>query len=128
MSLSIVSVRRTLLAAGLVAAFGAPLVAGLAAEPASSRVASCPGNEVLDPTTGACRPAVDEAPPTFSPINPEKAPLQPGSITSSEVGETGQLPEVNGIPCNGGNTGLCIGLTEENNMLEARPGAPGVSP
>jgi hypothetical protein len=126
MSVSISPRRRALLAGGFAAAFCAPLAAGLVAEPASSRLASCPGNEVLDPISGACRPQTDHAPPTFNPLNPENAPLQPGSITSSAPGEVGQLPEVNGIPCNGNNTGLCIGLTEQNNMLEARPENPNV--
>lgn len=122
------SARRALLAGGLAVAFCAPLVAGLTAEPSVGRLASCPENEVFDPIGGGCKPETAQAPPTFNPINPEKAPLQPGSITSSEAGEVGQLPEVNGIPCNGSNTGLCIGLTEQNNMLDERPASPGVSP
>ncbi len=116
--------------AGIALVVGAPIIVTLmgiggAGQP-STPLASCPGNEVLDPTSGACRPATDVAPTTFSPINPEKEPLQPGSITSSDAGEVGQLPEVNGIPCNGGNTGLCIGLQEQNAMLGERPGTPGV--
>ena len=34
---------------------------------------------------------------------------------SPEAGQTspGGLPEINGIPCTGGNSGQCIGLSEE---------------
>ena len=38
----------------------------------------------------------------------------------------GRLPEVHGIPCTGDNTGLCIGLTQQDNMLEAKPDNPNV--
>ncbi len=125
-------VGRFALSGGLAAVVCAPILCtpflwglGFGAEQTTGHLAYCPPNEVLDPSSGACRPETDQAPPTFNPINPENAPLQPGSITSSRPGEVGQLPEVNGIPCNGDNTGLCIGLTEENNALDARPGIPG---
>ena len=62
--------------------------------------------------------------PIVSPINPEGANLQPGSLTGAEAGEVGRLPEVNGIPCNGQNTGLCIGLSENNEALNASPSDP----
>lgn len=121
-----VSLRRAVLLGGLATAICSPVLLGLGAQPTTSRVASCPANEVYDPISGACRPMTDQAPQTFDPINPENAPLEPGSITSSATGDVGQLPEVNGIPCNGDNTGLCIGLTEEDNQLEARPNNPNV--
>ena len=56
----------------------------------------------------------DAAPTTTNPIEPGITDLQPGALTESGAGNVGQLPEVNGIPCNGGNTGLCIGLNQNN--------------
>jgi hypothetical protein len=85
--------------------------------PAVSPLAQCPPGQTLDVLTGTCSPDVQAPEPVANPINPEEAQLQPGSITSSETGEVGRLPEVNGIPCNGDNTGLCIGLTEVNEQL-----------
>ena len=119
------AVRRIGLAGGLAAAVvGAPLLVGFQAavsEPAMP-LASCPENEVLDPTSGACKPVTDKAPTTLNPIEPGGQQLQTGSITSSRAGDVGSLPEVNGIPCNGANSDLCIGLNEQNNSL------PKVSP
>jgi hypothetical protein len=117
---------RLLLAGGFAVAVSAgPLVAGLAT-PAGSPLAVCPPNEVLDPATGVCTPVTVQAPTTFNPVDPGIAGLQPGSVTSGQPGEVGRLPEVNGIPCNGENTGLCIGL-EQNNPAGA-PGAPTLAP
>lgn len=107
--------RRLLLAGGFVLAAAAPIAAAVAvhdAGPALRSVASCPEGEVLDTASGACQQVSDDTPTTFNPINPEGAQLQPGSITSSEAGQVGRLPEVNGIPCDGANTGQCIGLSE----------------
>ena len=119
------AVRRIGLAGGLAAAVvGAPLLVGLQAavsEPAMP-LASCPENEVLDPTSGACKPVTDKAPTTLNPIEPGGQQLETGSITSSRAGDVGSLPEVNGIPCNGANSDLCIGLNEQNNSM------PKVSP
>ena len=112
--------RRLLLAGGFALAVAAPIGAiaaydGALALPA---VASCPDGEVLDEVTGGCLPAPDQTPTTFNPINPEGADLQPGSITSSDPGEVGRLPEVDGIPCTGANTGQCIGLSENQPTFE----------
>lgn len=119
-----------ILAAGgfAVAISAAPLIAALAtpAGPAVTPLAECPPNQVLDPASGACRPVTDAAPPTFNPIDPNIPNLQPGSITSNEAGQVGRLPEVNGIPCMGDNTGLCIGLQENN--PGGVPGAPSLAP
>lgn len=117
--------RRIALAGGLAAAVvGAPLVVGLQAAVSGPAMplASCPQNEVLDPMSGACKPVTDKTPTTLNPIEPGGQQLQPGSITSSRAGDVGSLPEVNGIPCNGDNSDLCIGLNEQNNSL------PKVSP
>jgi hypothetical protein len=109
--------QRLLIAGGFaVAVSAAPLVAALAtpAGPAAPALAQCPPNEVLDPNSGACKPISDVAPQTTNPIEPGVTDLQPGSLTESGAGNVGQLPEINGIPCEGGNTGLCLGLQQNN--------------
>ena len=108
---------RLLIAGGFaVAVSAAPLVAALAtpAAPAAPALAQCPPNEVVDPNTGACRPVTDVAPTSTNPIEPGITDLQPGAITESGSGNLGQLPEVNGVPCNGDNTGLCIGMEQNS--------------
>ncbi len=106
--------RRLLLAGGFALVVAAPIGASAATDHGSAlpAVASCPQGEIVDPDTGRCMPGEGVSPVTLDPINPEGAPLQPGSITSSQPGEVGRLPEVNGIPCSGANTGQCIGLIE----------------
>ena len=56
-------------------------------------LAECPIGFVMEPVSGSC--VVGEAPDTPSAI--------PGNPA---------LPEVDGIPCTGANTGECIGLQE----------------
>jgi len=120
---------RLLLAGGFaVAVSAAPLVVALAAldAPAGPAVAECPPAQVFDPVTGGCRPVTDQAPQTLNPIAPGVTDLAPGGLTQTLPGNVGQLPEVNGIPCNGANTGLCIGLQE--NKPGGAPGAPTLAP
>ncbi len=126
------------LAAGAfaVAVAAAPIVVALStpAAPAGPALAECPPTEVADPVTGACQPISDVAPPTENPINPEGAALGPDAITEGTgSGSVGQVPEVNGIPCTGANTGQCIGLQEAtggNNPagVELPPVPVGVQP
>lgn len=109
--------QRALLAGGFaLAVSAAPLVATLATPsgPAAPALAECPSTEVLDPNTGACKPITDQTGPTTNPIEPGVTDLQPGALTESGAGNVGQIPEVNGVPCNGDNTGLCMGLQENN--------------
>lgn len=107
-----------LLAAGgfAVAVAAAPVVVALStpAGPESPALAECPSTEMLDPNTGACRPITDVSAPTTNPIEPGATDLAPGALTQSGQGNVGQLPEMNGVPCNGNNTGLCMGLQENN--------------
>lgn len=113
---------RMLVAGGFaVAVAAAPVVVALSAPatPSGPALAECPSNEIMDPNSGACKP-VDDVTPTgtdwapTNPIEPGVTDLAPGALTESGQGNVGQLPEVNGVPCNGGNTGLCIGLEENN--------------
>lgn len=128
---------RLLVAGGFaVAVAAAPVVVALSAPtaPSAPALAECPANEVADPVTGACQPITDVAPPTENPINPEGAALGPGALTEGTgSGSVGQLPEINGIPCSGGNIGQCIGLQEAtggNNAagVELPPVPVGVQP
>ncbi len=138
MTVSLPTPARLLAAGGFaLAVAAAPLVAvlaGPAPAPANPQ-ASCPANEVLDPTSGACRPVTDVAPSTLNPIEPGKQSLQPDEVTSARPGDVGSLPEVDGIPCTGasgsagGGTGECIGLVESNmGKAHVGPVVPEVTP
>ena len=118
------TMQRVLAAGGFALAVAAAPLTTILSGPAHTgpALASCPTGEELNATTGACSPVTDKAPSTFNPINPEKAPLQSGEITSSRAGDVGELPEVNGIPCTGahgggGSTGECIGLQQDQNLV-----------
>lgn len=125
---------RVLLAGGFAVAIAAtPVLVALAgpAGPASHAVAECPSTEILDPVTGVCQPDLVGSQPTQSPIDPEHAQLQTGALTEgSGTGKVGQLPSVDGIPCNGSNVGQCIGLEESKgaNNVELPPVPIGVTP
>ena len=81
-------VRRLILAGGFAVAIAtAPAIAVFVVPTASTPapVAQCAMGEVQDPATGMCMPNAAQ----------------------------GSVPEVQGIPCTGANTGECIGLGEE---------------
>lgn len=102
--------RRILLAGGLsIAIAAAPAAAFVMSShvPAGSAVA-CPAGEVEDIYIGECVPEM--APNTPGGNYPSPAGT---GITSSTPGDAGSVPEVQGIPCTGANTGQCIGLQED---------------
>jgi hypothetical protein len=119
------STQRLLLAGGFTLAIAAaPVVAALSAStsgPALPAVASCPTGETLDTASGACKPVTDQTVPTPNPIEPGSPSLQPNSITGSQPGNVGRLPEVDGIPCSGSDTAECIGLSENNTTAVPQP-------
>jgi hypothetical protein len=89
------SSRRAILLGGfaLVVA-AAPAVAAVApALNAPDVVAECPAGYVLEPTSQECVSGEAQNAPSAIPGNPA-------------------MPEVDGIPCTGANTGECIGLQE----------------
>ena len=91
-----ISARRLILAGGFALAItAAPAIAAFTvpSAPAPS-VAACPNGESEDIYTGSCTP-------DLVPNSPE--------VQASPGG----LPSVDGIPCTGGNSGQCIGLSEE---------------
>jgi hypothetical protein len=79
--------RRLILAGGFAVAIAAAPAVAVAVLTTSTPapVAECAMGDVEDPATGVCMPA----------------PAQ------------GSLPEIQGIPCTGANTGECIGLGEQ---------------
>lgn len=117
-------VRHAVLAGGAALAVAAAPLAGADtdADPftAGPFLSSCPAGEVADPAAnGACVPEnIHNNSTVLNPIDPVKTPLESGGITSAVDGNAGELPTVNGIPCNGnhsggGSTGNCIGLAGE---------------
>jgi hypothetical protein len=85
---------RFLLAGGFAVAVAAvPAVAVFVVPTSVPSITACPGGESEDQFTGMCAP--------------ELVPNSPQATSP------GGLPEVDNIPCTGGNSGQCIGLSEE---------------
>ena len=102
--------RRLALAGGFAFAIAAaPMMAALAVPSAgpAPAVATCAQGETLNTETGECAPGV--------------APAQGGDISSSTPGDQNSVPEVNGIPCTGADTGKCIGLQEDQQAPAVEP-------
>jgi hypothetical protein len=97
--------RRLLLAGGFAVAIAAAPAVAVVAIPAHSAptIAACPGGESEDTFTGECTP-------DLVPNSPEVGVTSPGG-----------LPEVDNIPCTGGNSGQCIGLSEEEQAEGPQP-------
>jgi hypothetical protein len=111
--------RRILLAGGFsIAIAAAPAVAYLAGPsgaPAGPAMA-CPAGELEDIYTGDCTPEL--APNVPGGNYPTAA--NGGTTTLSTPGDSNSLPEVQGIPCTGANSGQCIGL-QENQVPAVEP-------
>jgi hypothetical protein len=88
-----------------VAVAAAPAIAAFAvpSTPAPA-VAACPSGETEDTFTNMCTPD-----------------LVPNSPEIGATSSTGSLPSVDGIPCTGGNSGQCIGLSEEQQAQGPQP-------
>ena len=97
--------RRLLLAGGFaIAIAAAPAVAVVAVSTNSApTIAACAGGESEDTFTGICVP-------DLVPNSPAVGVASPGG-----------LPEVDNIPCTGGNSGECIGLSEEEQAAGPQP-------
>jgi hypothetical protein len=113
MPMLLTSARRLVLAGGFAIAIAAAPAATLIAIPVAGADTSCPAGEIEDLFTDACVP--------------EMAPNVPGGnwptageSSGAAAGGVNQLPEVNGVPCTGANTGQCIGL-EENQPPMVEP-------
>ena len=104
------SARRLAIAGGFaLAVAAAPAVAAftLPSTGPAPAVAECAPGEVVNPANGECAP-----PP---------AETRPDEISNSLPGDSSSLPEVQGIPCTGANTGQCIGLQEEQPLPNVEP-------
>ena len=106
-----ISARRLVLAGGFALAMAAaPAVAAFTVPSlAPSFGAACPNGETEDTYTDAC--------------TPDMVPNSP-VIQQSQGG----LPSVDGIPCTGGNSGQCIGLSEDAPQYVAPNSTVGSSP
>jgi hypothetical protein len=97
---------RLILAGGFaVAVAAAPAIAALAVPTAgmpAPSIAACPSGESEDTFTNVCVPDLVPNSPEF-----QTAP--------------GGLPEIDGIPCTGANSGQCIGLAEEQQAEGPQP-------
>ncbi|ABK73582.1 intersectin-EH-binding protein Ibp1 [Mycolicibacterium smegmatis] len=98
MTISQFTARRLPLAVGMACAAAAVAVAPVfsALSAPTSALAACPNGETEDTFTNQCVP-------DLVPNSPE-----PAFSTAPN-----QLPQIDGIPCTGANTGQCIGLGEE---------------
>lgn len=107
MATSSFSLQRLLLIGGFTLAAAAAPVIGIHAAPESgTAVAQCSSGEESDTFTTTCTPyLVPTAPPLFTTTaaNPD-------------------VPEIQGIPCIGHNSGACLGLAED----EAAAGPPAI--
>jgi hypothetical protein len=96
---------RLLLAGGFAVAVAAAPAVAVVAMPTNTAptIAACAGGESEDTFTGECTP-------DLVPNSPEVGVTSPGG-----------LPEVDNIPCTGGNSGQCIGLSEEQQAEGPQP-------
>jgi hypothetical protein len=87
--------RRPLLLGGFALIVIAPAIGTIAAAASTpaSPVAECPPGYVTQATSGSCVQGGNANAPKAIPGNPS-------------------VPEVDGIPCTGGNSGQCIGLQQ----------------
>jgi hypothetical protein len=87
------SSRAIIAGAFALAVAAAPAVTAVVVAGSPTSVAECPPGYVADPLSGACSGG--------------PAPEAPGAIPGNPA-----LPQVDGVPCTGANTGQCIGLQE----------------
>jgi hypothetical protein len=99
------SMRRLILAGGFALAVAAVPAITLATQPAHvTPLATCTSGEEEDVFTTTCTPML-------VPNSPE------GAFTSTAANP--DIPEINGVPCTGGDSGACIGMAE--NAIDAGP-------
>ena len=104
------SARRLILASGFaVAVAAAPAIAVVAVPGPDATPMACPAGEEEDLFTNICVPHT-------VPNSPEPMGGATGSIPGNP-----SLPEIDGIPCTGANSGQCIGLGEEQEAAGPQP-------
>jgi hypothetical protein len=102
--------RRLLPAAVLaLAVVGAPVVAVMATPPAavSTPLAACTGGEEEDVYTTSCVPML--------------VPNSPDDSGFTTNAANPDIPEIDGVPCTGHDSGACIGLSEEQQDMGPQP-------
>lgn len=94
--------RHLLIGAFVVASATAPAIAAFSTPEPGIAVAQCSGGEEADQFTSTCVPY----------LVPNSGPQ--GFTTTAANPD---IPEIDGIPCTGGNSGACIGLSEDQSLL-----------
>ena len=105
-----VQARRLFLAAGIgLAAVGGPAVAVMAMPGAviSTPLAACTGGEEEDVYTTSCVPFM--------------VPNSPDDSGFTTNAANPDIPEIDGVPCTGHDSGACIGLSEEQQDMGPQP-------
>jgi hypothetical protein len=105
-----VQVRRLILAAGVgLAVVGGPAVAALAmpGTGGSTPLAACTGGEEEDVYTTTCVPFM--------------VPNSPDDSGFTTNAANPDIPEIDGVPCTGHDSGACIGLSEEQQSMGPQP-------
>lgn len=100
------SIKRIFLAGGFalaVATAPAVLAVAVPSTALAAPAASCPAGEEEDLYSGACLPHTVPNSPSNNGFPASSVGTIPGNPS---------LPQVDGVPCTGGNTGECIGLQE----------------
>ena len=104
------SMRRLILAGGFALAVAAAPAVALVAQPAhpapATSLADCNSGEEADVFTTTCTPML-------VPNSTE------GAFTANAANP--DIPEINGIPCTGGDSGACIGLAENAEAAGPQP-------
>ena len=105
-----VQARRLFLAAGIgLAVVGGPAVAVMAMPGAvvSTPLAACTGGEEEDVYTTTCVPFM--------------VPNSPDDSGFTTNAANPDIPEIDGVPCTGHDSGACIGLSEEQQDMGPQP-------
>jgi hypothetical protein len=90
----------------------APAIA-ISAMPSAPLVAACPAGETEDLYTDNCIPELSPNVPGGNYPTPGVTPDYSGQLSESTPGDANSLPEIDGIPCTGHDSGACIGLSED---------------
>jgi hypothetical protein len=90
-----------MIGAFIVAAAGAPAIAAFSMPEPGIAQAQCTGGEEADQFTTTCVPFM--------------APNTGSGFTTTAANP--DVPEIDGIPCTGGNSGACMGLSEDQSLL-----------
>ncbi|GAY13344.1 hypothetical protein [Mycobacterium sp. shizuoka-1] len=95
----------------LAAAAAMPVAVGQSVAPAADAIADpCPTSETTQIYFDGCLPSIDSPSPEVQLRGPD------------------QLPEIRGVPCDGSDSGTCIGLSQLPGGTAAQPNATADQP